>query len=657
MKRNASDVHALCCAPSSPPPSGPGVSAPSAPAAPESQWAAAHKRARTQQRAGAVDGPSSEPASRSLALPDLRALLLHASIDSAHAAELAERMMANRVDTMEAIAGLDEAQMFFLGATIGDQAKLRAVCRRRAAHRVDRAGPGFASTSTESSADPSTSRSFDDASEGVDTFVNGPVAMLRDVAPRGIIGKGAFGVVMSGVWGAGATPVALKSTVANAPEDVRQGLIIEASMLSSLRHPNVIQMYGVAMHAGAMYLVTELADGNLLTLLRSANLPLSSRLRICRDVAAGMQFLASNKVIHRDLACRNVLYQGMTPVVKISDFGLSRIRWGVANVNDAVDSRMTVRWTPPESYTSSQWSEKSDVWSMGVLIWEVMTNGGRPWDGLNTEQIKAVVNSGARLLQPVGCPDQLYAVMLRCWEFDAARRPSFGQICRALNDMFMRTLENPLQPDFSGIVLQAEPDAGAMDEDEYDSGEVEVCAYHVNAKDTIIFVEQPVWDKFLEANSATSLVGTIVGRPIWDFVSGAATQHLYRLVLRKVRETGRPVTFPFRCDSPHERRYLEMQVLPLPCRCVQFRSVTHRVERRVSVQLLLDSETPRDESLPPVPMCSLCKRVRMGPPGSQWLEVEDALAAGLLGASVVLPPLLHDCCDGCFRRVAARIPQ
>lgn len=139
-----------------------------------------------------------------------------------------------------------------------------------------------------------------------------------------------------------------------------------------------------------------------------------------------MEYLESKKLVHRDLAARNILISEDL-VAKVSDFGLAKAeRKGL----DA--SRLPVKWTAPEALKHGKFSSKSDVWSFGVLLWEVFSYGRAPYPKMSLKEVSEAVEKGYRMEPPEGCPGPIHALMGSCWEAEPARRPPFRKLAEKL---------------------------------------------------------------------------------------------------------------------------------------------------------------------------------------------------------------------------------
>ncbi|XP_034497114.1 tyrosine-protein kinase Srms isoform X2 [Ailuropoda melanoleuca] len=253
-----------------------------------------------------------------------------------------------------------------------------------------------------------------------------------EFALRRKLGEGYFGEVWEGLW-LGSTPVAVK--VIKSAYMKLADLSKEIQTLKSLRHERLIRLHAVCSAGRPVYIVTELMrKGNLQAFLgspegRALGLPLL--LSFACQVAEGMSYLEERRIVHRDLAARNVLV-GDDLACKVADFGLARLLKDDV-YSPSSGSKIPVKWTAPEAATYHIYSPKSDVWSFGVLLYEVFTYGQCPYEGLSNHETLQQVTRGYRLPCPASCPAEVYTLMLECWRDSPEERPTFPALQERLN--------------------------------------------------------------------------------------------------------------------------------------------------------------------------------------------------------------------------------
>ncbi|OCT62508.1 hypothetical protein XELAEV_18043591mg [Xenopus laevis] len=245
------------------------------------------------------------------------------------------------------------------------------------------------------------------------------------------LGSGNFGVVWEGLWN-DKYEVAIKTLKQDNinESDFKK----EVEVLKGLCHRNLIKLYAVCSIEDPVYIVTELmSKGSLLQFLRGDeghNLNNAKFMHIISQVADGMAYLENIHLVHRDLAARNVLV-GEELLCKIADFGLARLLkddYYLVQCN----KNIPIRWTAPEALTHCKYSTKSDVWSYGIVLYEVFMLGQQPYQGMNNNDTLDKVRSGHRLPKPDRCSRAIYSVMMECWAENPKQRPSFYEIVEKL---------------------------------------------------------------------------------------------------------------------------------------------------------------------------------------------------------------------------------
>ncbi|XP_028404316.1 tyrosine-protein kinase abl-1-like isoform X2 [Dendronephthya gigantea] len=223
-------------------------------------------------------------------------------------------------------------------------------------------------------------------------------------------------------------------------------------------HENVVNLIGVcSSQGGPFYLIVEYCDnGSLLEYLRKhepipeyvnlekrETLSLEWKLRCTLEICRGMEYLAKNKIVHRDLAARNVLLDKDTKA-KISDFGMAKDVYLKSYYTQTHQGSFPLRWMACESIMKMEFTEKTDVWSFGVLVWEIFTDGTLPYYRIiNDEKVALYILSGKTLKRPESCPKILYSnIMLKCWGYKSFDRPKFWELCKTLEQNTNKLLHN-----------------------------------------------------------------------------------------------------------------------------------------------------------------------------------------------------------------------
>nr|XP_027792486.1 fibroblast growth factor receptor 3 isoform X8 [Marmota flaviventris] len=272
------------------------------------------------------------------------------------------------------------------------------------------------------------------------------------------LGEGCFGqVVMAEAIGidkdraARPVTVAVKMLKDDATDKDLSDLVSEMEMMKMIgRHKNIINLLGACTQGGPLYVLVEYAaKGNLREYLRARRPPgMDYSFHTCRlpeeqltfkdlvscayQVARGMEYLASQKCIHRDLAARNVLVTEDN-VMKIADFGLARDVHNLDYYKKTTNGRLPVKWMAPEALFDRVYTHQSDVWSFGVLLWEIFTLGGSPYPGIPVEELFKLLKEGHRMDRPANCTHDLYMIMRECWHAVPSQRPTFKQLVEDLD--------------------------------------------------------------------------------------------------------------------------------------------------------------------------------------------------------------------------------
>nr|BAF02917.1 protein tyrosine kinase CSK [Monosiga ovata] len=262
-------------------------------------------------------------------------------------------------------------------------------------------------------------------------FVNWEISP-REIVKSAQIGSGQFGDVFEGLYRG--QKVAIK-TLKDVQGDAIDQFLLEADTMTRLRHKNLVQLIGVCTQGSPIMIVSEfMGKGCLLDYLRSrgrAVINLATQLGFCRDICAAMEYLEEQKFVHRDLAARNILLSD-DGVAKVADFGLAKdSQLGVTDIG-----KLPIKWTAPEAIRLKVSTSKSDVWSFGVVLWEIFAFGRAPYPRMGQKEVVDAVVKGYRMECPDTCPKEVYdKIMMACWEIDPVKRPTFKTLMRALSSI------------------------------------------------------------------------------------------------------------------------------------------------------------------------------------------------------------------------------
>uniref|UniRef100_A0A8C7ZZ78 Ephrin type-B receptor 3 n=1 Tax=Oryzias sinensis TaxID=183150 RepID=A0A8C7ZZ78_9TELE len=261
---------------------------------------------------------------------------------------------------------------------------------------------------------------------------------LEDFTPSGEFGEVCRGRLK--LPGRREIIVAIKTLKVGYTDRQRRDFLSEASIMGQFDHPNIIRLEGVVTKSRPVMIVTEfMENGALDSFLRlnDGQFTVIQLVGMLRGIAAGMKYLSDMNYVHRDLAARNILVNSNL-VCKVSDFGLSRFLEDDPTdptYTSSLGGKIPIRWTAPEAIAYRKFTSASDVWSYGIVMWEVMSYGERPyWDMSNQDVINAV-EQDYRLPPPMECPTALHQLMLDCWVKERNLRPKFTQIVATLDKL------------------------------------------------------------------------------------------------------------------------------------------------------------------------------------------------------------------------------
>ncbi|XP_055839664.1 tyrosine-protein kinase receptor [Episyrphus balteatus] len=291
---------------------------------------------------------------------------------------------------------------------------------------------------------------------GCDGLLNGSVEVksLPQVARESLrlvkaLGQGAFGEVYQGLYrhrdgDAVEMPVAVKTLPEMSTGQAEADFLMEAAIMAKFNHANIVHLIGVCFDRHPRFIILELlAGGDLKIFLREGRnkperpspLIMKDLIYCALDVAKGCRYMESKRFIHRDIAARNCLLSSKGPgrVVKIADFGMARDIYRSDYYRKGGKAMLPIKWMPPEAFLDGIFTSKTDVWSFGVLLWEVFSLGLMPYTGLQNRDVMHLVTNGGRLDAPPGCPAIIYRLMAECWNPTPEERPSFSNILERLS--------------------------------------------------------------------------------------------------------------------------------------------------------------------------------------------------------------------------------
>lgn len=264
----------------------------------------------------------------------------------------------------------------------------------------------------------------------------------KDLIFGAALGSGQFGDVFEGRHKG--VKVAIKQ-LKSVTDEATQEFLAEADVMSKLKHRNLVQLIGVCTESSPVMIVSEfMSKGCMLDFLRSRGrtvITAAVQLKFTKDICSAMHYLEEKGTIHRDLAARNILISDeekdpKTPIAKVADFGLAKdSRLGQVDVG-----KLPIKWTAPEALRNKVSTSKSDVWSYGVVLWEIYSYGRAPYPKMSqVEVVDKVTKENYRMEMPESCPKDLYEkIMLKCWEIDAGKRPTFKALLAKMDKFVVK---------------------------------------------------------------------------------------------------------------------------------------------------------------------------------------------------------------------------
>ncbi|XP_048360444.1 ephrin type-A receptor 1 isoform X2 [Sphaerodactylus townsendi] len=273
---------------------------------------------------------------------------------------------------------------------------------------------------------------YEDPSRGVLEFTKELDPSLVNIET--VIGEGEFGEVYRGALrlaGKDRVVVAIKTLKSSYSDSTWWNFLREATIMGQFNHHNIVRLEGVVTKRKPMMIITEYMENGALDAFLREHIDKFSAVQLVtmlQGIAAGMTYLSDRNYVHRDLAARNILVS-QNLQCKVSDFGLSRILENdVEGTYETKGGKIPIRWTAPEAIAHRIFTSASDVWSFGIVTWEVFSYGDKPYGDMSNQEVMKGIEDGYRLPPPVDCPSILYELMKVCWSYDRTRRPRFREI-------------------------------------------------------------------------------------------------------------------------------------------------------------------------------------------------------------------------------------
>ncbi|ESO93545.1 hypothetical protein LOTGIDRAFT_119146 [Lottia gigantea] len=313
------------------------------------------------------------------------------------------------------------------------------------------------------------------------------------------IGQGAFGKVVTGYYND--KKVAIKLVKEGAPLSYKEDLVAEISLMKRIgHHPNIVSMIGACTISEPVALIMEfIPHGNLQTFLKKCRMEgdfrkrtdgqseiiyslvqdsggidngvivPSDMLSFARQIAMAMEYMAEKKYVHRDLAARNVLLHH-NKIVKVCDFGLSRDIYNDNEYKKLTNGKLPLKWMAIESLRDRIFTTQTDVWSFGILLWEIVTMGASPYPNIALADLYYILSNGYRMEKPSNCSEELYRILRQCWEDNPADRPTFTTIRLMLEELLEQDCDYLLLDNIDVPLNMSENSSNPIDSIQQDGG-------------------------------------------------------------------------------------------------------------------------------------------------------------------------------------------
>ncbi|XP_077004562.1 ephrin type-A receptor 1 [Tamandua tetradactyla] len=293
-------------------------------------------------------------------------------------------------------------------------------------------------------------QAYEDPAQGALDFTQelDPAWLMVDT----VIGEGEFGEVYRGTLrlpNQECKTVAIKTLKDASPDGQWWNFLREATIMGQFNHPHILHLEGVVTKRKPIMIITEFMENGALDAFlreREDQLMAGQLVAMLQGIASGMSYLSDQSYVHRDLAARNILVS-QNLCCKVSDFGLTRLLDNFDGTYETQGGKIPIRWTAPEAIAHRIFTTASDVWSFGIVMWEVLSFGDKPYGDMSNQEVMKSIEDGYRLPPPVDCPAPLYELMKNCWAYDRARRPHFRQLQAQLEQLLtnphsLRTIAN-----------------------------------------------------------------------------------------------------------------------------------------------------------------------------------------------------------------------